>query len=687
MRKMTNIFLRFKKTTMAIFGIMVLICAFLMTKVGINLDNSDYMPEEINSRQAAILLEEEFGVEGTAMALLESDSFEDIVLVKNSIIETSGVEGVYWLDDEIDINIPVSYIPEEVLANFYKDGHALLRIQFSDKNDSQSTYEAITKIKDILGEDSFITGAAVSSESFMSRAKSEMPLYMAVAAVLILLILLLSTESWLEPLIFMGVIGIAIIINMGTNIFFTDGLSNMTLSAAAVLQLAVSMDYAIFLLHRFHEERKNGVDVKPAMISAMGKAAPAILGSAFTTIAGFMALLIMDFGIGREIGLVLAKGVAISLAAVVILLPVITVALDSSIERLMHRSFIPDFKKLSKAIVKFRWVAIGLIIVLASVFFIAGSRVEFYYSDKKALPPDDPAVVGSERIDEIFGGMNVSVAMVPSGDPTKQVALEKDLMGIPGLAGVVGILALISPEDIGAGDYSKYTEQAGNEKYSRIYLYFESSETDSPGVFSIVEDVRETLSAHYGEWYAAGEPFSYYDLKEITDRDNTRSGILAIILVLLVVGIVFRSIGIPLAAVFVIEAAIYINLGITYFMGTPTSFISMIIISAVQLGATIDYAVLYVSRYKELREAGVDARESAGKALSDVFPSILTSAGILMAATFSIYFISSVATASEMCLLIGRGALISLLCVTVALPGLIMVMDKFIKRTSCKWPG
>ncbi|MFO7611675.1 MAG: MMPL family transporter, partial [Clostridia bacterium] len=662
MRKMTNVFLRFKKTIMVIFGIMVVICAFLMTKVGINLDNADYMPEEINSRQAAVLLEEKFGIEGTAMVLLESESFEYIVQVKKSIMETTGVESVYWLDDEIDINIPVSYIPANVLDNFYKDGYALLRIQFSDKNDSPDTYDAISDIKDIIGKESYITGAAVSSESFMSRTKTEMPLYMAVAAILILLILLISTESWLEPLIFMGVIGIAIIINMGTNIFFTDGLSNMTLSAAAVLQLAVSMDYAIFLLHRFHEERKNGVEGQPAMISAMGKAAPAILGSAFTTIAGFMALLIMDFGIGREIGLVLAKGVAISLVTVVILLPVVTVAMDRSIERLMHRSFIPDFKKLSKLIVKFRWVAIGLILVLASVFFIAGSRVEFYYSDKKALPPDDPAVVGSKRIDEIFGGMNVSVAMVPSGDPARQVLLEKELMGIPGLAGVVGILASMSPEDMEAGDYAKYAEMAGNEEYSRIYLFFESSETDSPYIFSIVEDVRETLSAHYEEWYAAGEPFSYYDLKEITDRDNTRSGILAIILVLLVVGIVFQSFGIPLAAVFVIEAAIYINLGITYLMGTPTSFISMIIISAVQLGATIDYAVLYVSRYRELREAGADARNSAGKALTDVFPSILTSAGILMAATFSIYFISTVATASEMCLLIGRGALISLLC-------------------------
>ncbi|MCK5759479.1 MAG: MMPL family transporter, partial [Clostridiales bacterium] len=319
MEIIAKIVLNHKKTVIGVFTILVVICGLLMTAIEVNTDNSEYLPDDINSKKAAVLLEEEFEIMGTASLMMNSKDILEIMLFKQKILKISGVREVLWLDDVVDINTPMSHIAKEYKDIFYKEDHALFQIFFHENNDSRLTGDSVNEIEDLLAADMYFTGPAVSSNSFMSRTFKELPIYMIVAVVLILLILIFSTESWIEPLIFMAAIGIAIIINMGTNIFISREVSTMTISAAAVLQLAVSMDYAIFMLHRFHDERKKGKSIRDAVISAMKKSAVAILGSAFTTIAGFLALMIMDFGNGRELGLVLAKGVAISLITVLLL--------------------------------------------------------------------------------------------------------------------------------------------------------------------------------------------------------------------------------------------------------------------------------------------------------------------------------------------------------------------------------
>lgn len=682
MEKLTKAIVRHRKITIAVFISAAVIFGILMTTVPMNLDNSQYLPKDINSREAAVLLEEEFGVEGTASLMIKADSIAKALDAKRLVEEIEGVSHVMWIDDMADVAVPEFALEEDYRQNFYKDGYALLRVFFSKGNDSVETYDAIEEMENLGFEDMSISGPAVSSRSFLERTLRELPIYMAVGVLLILLILVFSTESWIEPILFLGVIGAAILINLGTNIFFPNGISNMTMAAAGVLQLAVSMDYAIFLLHSFHDERKIQSDVSKAMASAVKKSFPVIAGSALTTAAGFLALLSMDFGIGREMGAVLAKGVLISFAAVVFLLPAVVTALDKAIEKTHHRSFLGGFTRLSKFSVKARWVFITVLVALSVIVFTAGNKVDFYYADLKALPENDVAVRGDGKIGEVFNGHAPGVIIVPGNDAPAQAKLEKELENIEGVEDVAGLYSETGVEMNGMLIPETIREYYQSDNYSRMDISVEVDEADSSEAFEIVGEIRETLSDNYEEWYAAGEIFSYYDLNEITAGDNTRSGIIAVILVFIVVALVFKSLGIPLLAILLIEAAVYTNLAINFFAGTPTSFLTMIVIGAVQLGATIDYAVLYISKYEELRKTGEKPLEAARKALSDVFPTILTSAGILMAATFSIYFISTIATASELCLMIGRGALISMLFVSLILPGLMAVSDKFLSFSS-----
>ncbi len=684
MEKLTASIVRHKKSIITVFVLAVIVCGFLMTTVQMNLDNTKYLPDDINSKQAAKLLEEEFAIGGTASLMIKGDGVAEFKSIKERLQSIDGIDNVLWMDDMTDVYVPEFAISDQYRDSFQKDGYALFRIFFSEGNDSLNTYAAIDEIENLSAEEIYLAGPAVSSRSFLQRTMSELPIYMIVAVILILIILLLSTESWIEPVMFLGTIGVAIVINLGTNVFFTDGISNMTMSAAAVLQLAVSMDYAIFLLHRFHDERKRELDVGKAMSSAVKKSFPVIAGSALTTAAGFMALLSMDFGIGREMGAVLAKGVLISFATVIFLLPAVVTAMDGPIEKTKHRSFLLGFKKFSAFAVKTRWISISIVVVLAALSFFAGNKVDFYYADNKALPDNDVAVTGYRKISEVFNGHAPGVIIVPVDDALKQITLERELEEIDGVDDVAGLYSETGAQmsDILIPDNIK--EYYMSENFARMDISIKVDEADSPEAFLIVEQIRGVLSKNYDEWYAAGEIFSYYDLDDITAGDNTRSGIIAMILVFLVVAVVFRSLGIPLMAVLLIEAAVYINLAINYFAGTPTSFLTMIVISAVQLGATIDYAVLYISKYEEIRKEGVAPMAAAKDALSDVFPSILTSAGILMAATFSIYFISTVSTAAELCLMIGRGALISMLVVSLVLPGLMAVTDKFLTLSSIR---
>jgi len=671
------------KIIITVFAILIVICGVLALGVRINTDNSKYLPQKSNARQGIEKLADEFGMRGNAYVLLKGKEIGEVRKIIKRVEEVDGVESVIWLDDYADVNKPLEFIDNTLTSRFYKDGNALLTVLFEKGNDHESTYRALDQLQTISGSGDNISGPAVISRNMVRRTNREIPIYMSIAVVLILIILFSTTSSWIEPVFFLAAIGAAIILNLGTNIFKGE-ISQTTFAAASLLQLAVSMDYSIFLLHRFHEERANGIEVKQAMINSMTLSFKTITASGLTTLAGFMALMFMDFGVGKDMGMVLVKGIVLSLISVFILLPVLVIVFDKWIEKFSHRNLNLKFIRTSKYSIKLRYVIVTIMVVTAALFFLAQSKTEYYYSVEKMLPSDDSALMAEKETEAIFGPSNQSILLLPIGDKEKEAALIKKLERLPGAGNVtglykqlgLGIPEMMLPENV--------KDKLLSEHYSMITFDI-TYDKESSQAFDTADSVREIAAEYYDEWYASGETFVYKDMKEITDRDFLVTNVLSAVFIFLILLITFKSLIIPLITVFVIEMAIWINIGIAYFSGEPMNFLSIIVIGAIQLGATVDYAILFVSRYRE-NLANMRPKAAAEKTIQDTAKSILTSGGIIVAATFSVYFIATITAASEMCLLIGRGALISMFCVIFVLPGFLILLNRVIKKTTIDWP-
>lgn len=683
MHKISEFIVNHTKSIITIFFILMVIGGILSTGVGMNLDNTAYLPDDMNSKEAVVKLDEEFAMKGTANILLEEKEFHEILELKEKISAIYGVKDVIWLDDFTDINVPLQFIDENYIEQFYKEGNALLQVLFTDINESEVTHNAIGEIELLLDEDSSLAGPSVMSRNMIFRSSNEVKIYSAVAVVLVLIILLTSTSSWIEPFIFLITIGVSILMNMGLNIIKGE-VSQVTYSAASILQFAVSMDYMIFLLHRFHDERHKGVLVKDAMINSIMLSYKPIIASAITTIAGFIALTFMDFGIGKDLGLVLARGVFLSLITVLTFLPAVVIVLDKWINRFSHKELSPKFKFISKISTKGRYISVILVVVLGGLFFLAQSNVNYYYANNNALPRDDSSFVAQQRIDDLYGAKNQNIILIPNNDKLKEIELVKELEKSPYVKKSFSLYSQTGTElpEIMIPDTVKSNFLSDN--YSMINLNLNTGKEDEEA-FTAVDSIRNIVSDYYDEYYIAGEAFSYKDLKDVTDSDFNKINILSILFIIVILGLTFKSLSIPIIAVFIIEVAIWINVGMAYFLSSSMSFISFVIIGAIQLGATVDYAILYISRYKENLTHMKPVR-AAAETIKNTAKSILTSGGILVAATFSIYLIASMRTASELCLLIGRGAIISMISVLFVLPGFLVIFEPIIKFTSLEWP-
>ncbi len=684
-KKISQVIVNHPKTVVILYILIAIICFFLMLMVDINIDNASYMPDHANSKQGMDMLDSEFAQGGTANLLLKDAHIADVLVVKGKIEVISGVDEVIWLDNFVDVKVAEEFIEQEYLDEFYKDGNALLTITFTEGNDTNSTHSAIEKIYELIenNDNAFLAGSAASSKSTLDSIQKEVPIYTVVAVVLILIILFLSTTSYLEPFIFLFAVGVAIIINLGTNIFQGE-ISQITFSAASILQLAVSMDYSIFLLHRFHEERSKGIDVAQAMVNSMSLSFRAIFASAATTIAGFTALVFMDYGIGQDMGVVLAKGIFFSLIVVMTLLPAAVILLDKWIERFTHRELKLEFKKLGGIISKFKYIGIVLAIVIAFFSFQAQANVEYYYGYDNVISNKDITYVAKSEIEETYGKSNTNIIIVPKEGKLKESLVLEELADLANVANVQGLYNLIGIELPEFMLPDSIIEMYQSDKYSMFTLSIEIDE-ESDEAFQMVEDVREVLAKNYDEWYTTGGSFAYKDLADVTDSDFALTNLLSVLFIYIIVMITFRSLLIPLIAIFVIELAIWVNTGISFVFDEPMSFMSILIIGAIQLGATVDYAILFISRYREnLDEMNIST--AIKKTIQDVGKSILTSGGILVAATFSVYFIATMEATREMCLLIGRGAIISMISVIILLPAFLLVFDRLIGVTTIGWP-
>ncbi len=684
MHRLGEFVVKHTKIIIIVFLVLMVLGGFMAMGVQVNLDNIGYLPDTSESKQTVSVLEKEFNMRGTATLMVKETDPLKVLALKEHIDSFPEVNQVVWLDTRVDMKTPVTSWDTRLTDLFYRDGYAKFTILFSDKNDSTVTHEAVRKIEALVGDNGYFIGTAVTSTHSNERINREVPLYSAVAVVLILIILFLSTTSWLEPFLFLLSIGVSIIINMGLNLLGGE-VSQITFSAASILQLAVSMDYSVFMLHRFHERRAAGEDVKEAMVNAMTLSTAPVLASALTTVAGFAALLLMDFGIGGDLGIVLARGVALSLLSVLTFLPALIIITDKWVEKWTHRDLNISLKKVSRFSVKARYPLTILLLLLAVVFFRAQGNIDYYYGMDNVLPIADKALTDDKKIREIYGNTEQSTILVPLGHQVEEEAMVEDLLKIPGVNSVdglgVGATSRLPKELLPAS----LVEQFHSDKTSMLILTTSTGGSETDEAFVMVDLVREAVQKHIPEAIIGGGSFTFKDLKDVTDADQGKVAIASAILIFFIIMISFQSIGIPLIAVFLIETAIWINVGLVYFMQTPMSFISFIIIGAIQLGATVDYAILFVSRYKE-NYALLPPIEAARQTVSDTAKSILTSSFILISATMSVYLIATIRTGAELCLFIGRGAFISTVMVLLVLPGMLVLFDPLIRRTSLRWP-
>lgn len=676
MRKFYNWVVNHRKLVIAVYAVLFIICAVCKTQISVDYDMNDYLPESSASTVALNLMDKEFdGDVPNARVMVKDVTIPEALEYKEKISNVDGVTDVTWLDDAVSVDVPLETQDIDTIENYYKGGNAL----FSVTIEKEKRVDAVSNIRKIIGDDNAMTGSAVSTAAATTSTVSEIGKISVIAVLFVILVLILTTDSWFESVVVMIGLGVALIINAGSNLIFGE-ISFVTNAAGMILQLAVSMDYSVFLIHRFTECRKQNSDPKEAMVDALTMSTSSILSSGLTTVIGFLALCLMRFLIGPDLGRALAKGIAISLITVFTFMPCLILSTYKWLDKLEHRPFVPSFNGFGRVVQKVT-VPVLIIFVLAIVpSFLASNANSFYYGASHIFNEKTQTGADTAQIEDIFGKSDTYVLMLPKDDKVQQKALSDALHEIPQVTGIISYVDTVGmeiPESyLDEETYSKLC----SDRYTRMIL---SVEADYEGdeTFDLVETIRDTAEEYYpGEWYLAGEGVSTYDLMDTVTQDMMKVNLMAIGAVFLVLLLTMRSIVLPVILVLAIETAIWINLSIPYFSGQPLFYIAYLIISSIQLGATVDYAILLTERYKEYRET-CGKKEAVSNTLSAVTVSILTSGSVLTVVGFLLGYISSHGLLSQLGFLIGKGTVCSLIIVLFALPGMLYLFDRtFIKK-------
>jgi predicted RND superfamily exporter protein len=661
---------------LAVFAMLSVLSLFSMGEVRVNYDHTKYLPQDMPTSKGIALARSEFGLHGMAQVMAGGLTIPEAIRLKAEIERIPGVKNVLWLDDFVDIAVPLSFFDVDLVERYYKHQNALFQVVFAESDHSQLTNEAMEKLERLDGGTLLMRGPAVDASRMRRTATAEVFAITLLVVPIFFSILLLSTTSWIEPVLFVAAIGVSILVNMGTNVFLGE-ISYITQVSSGLLQFAVTMDYAIFLLHRFGEERTQGLDPKRAMVSALKLSFPAISASSLTTVAGFMALMFMRYGIGLDMGLVLAKGVVLSFITVMTLLPALVILFEKTIERTHHRSFMPDLSRVAGGILRLGLV-LPVVGILLPVAFMAQGANDFLYGGGAVA---DPAVASeTAAIYDVFGNFNPLVLMVPAGDVQREARLASQLEELE----AVSVESLFTFAHVALPRESlpaRLVESYQGDHYSRMFLHLDTP-VESSQAFVALGKIRELAGAHYpGRYYLVGSTSAIADIREVVERDFVTINYLAILAVGLIVLVTFRSLAIPVMLVLVIQAAIWLNMAIPYFTGSPLIFIGYMIVSAVQLGATIDYAILLAGRYLARRRSA-GRRDAAISAICDSGHSIITSAAIMSAAGFTLGYMSSIPGIAALGILVGRGALLSCVLVLTFLPHLLVAGDRLIRYTT-----
>lgn len=658
-----------------LFALAVIISVVCACFVHVNYDLSEYLPDWAPAKKGLNVMEKEFGYPGTARVMVGPVTLYEAKAYKDRIADIDGVDMVMWADTTTDVYKANIFINYDDIQDYYKDNYAVMDIIFKEGDSSSLTKSAISQMQKMTGDKGYFMGSAVQNKSLNETLTREISIAMAMGVVMIALVLCATTTSWFEPFLFLMIMGIAIIINMGTNLMIGT-ISFITFSVAAILQLAVAMDYSVFLLDSFTKEREKGDDPVTAITNALHKSIPSILASGATTIIGFLVLMLMRFSIGYDLGFVLAKGIVISLATVLFLMPSLLLRWGDRIKKTEHRSFMPSFHGLGILVHKVRYGVLTAIALMVIPAFIAQNMNAFTFGNGAlGSSPGTRVYYDEQQINGRFGKSNLILAVVPNTNMVTEKNLTDELKDLDyvrsatSLAGTLpdGIPEKIIPKSI--------TSLLHTKDYSRIMIYVKSSD-ESDFAFQCSDEISAIVNKYYPEGaYITGVIPSTQNIKTIITEDYNFVNILSILGVGLVVMITFKSLIIPVVVLIPIEVAVFINFAIPYFKGEDILYLGYIIVSCLQLGATVDYSILMTNNYMDMKKKYPEKARAIKHTVSKSALSILTSGTILTIVGYGLYFISSVSAIAGLGHLIGRGAFISVIMVLFLLPVLLTLAD------------
>ena len=666
-----------------IISILLLIPAGLgYVNTRVNYDVLTYLPEDIETMQGQDILVKDFGTGAFSMFIVDGMEDKEVSALKAKIENVEHVQKVLWYDSLADISMPKSMIPKDVYEVFNSDTGTMLAIFFDEGTSSDGTMEAIGGIRKLAGKQCFLSGMSAIVTDTKNLAEKETPLYVLIAVVLAVIVLGLTMDSYFIPLLFMLSIGMAIVYNLGSNYFFGE-ISYITKALAAVLQLGVTLDYSIFLMHSYEEQqvRYNG-DKERAMAHAISQTFSSVIGSSVTTVAGFIALCFMTFTLGMDIGVVMVKGVILGVIACVTILPSMILCCDKWIMKTMHKPFLPDIGKISDKVTKRYMIYVILFLVLLFPAIYGNNHTAVYYNLDETLPKDLPSIIANEKLKKDYDMNTTHMILVDSSVESADVAKMIDKMDdVDGVKWALGLDALIGPAIPQDMIPNSVTDMLKNDKY-QLLLVNSEYKVASDELNAQIKDLNKILHKYDKGGMLIGEGPLTADLIDITDTDFKTVSMVSIGIIFVIILILFKSISLPVILVGVIEFAIFVNMGIPYYTGTKLPFVASIVIGTIQLGSTVDYAILMTTRYKRERNHGAEKYDSITTAHRASAQSIMVSALSFFAATIGVGLYSNIDMISSLCILMARGAIISMIVVIFVLPSMFMVFDKVIVKTS-----
>ncbi len=681
MEKFGKFIVKFRRIILAAAVLLLIPAGICYVNTKVNYDLLYYLPDDIDTMKGQDIMLDEFGAGAFSMVVLENMDYEHVAALKDKIENVEYVEKVIWYDSFLDTDVPAQILPDSLYDAFNTEDSTLMMVIFNDSSSGEGTMKAIGDIKKLAKKECFVSGISAIVADTRDLAESETPVYVVLASVISCIVMGLLMDSFLIPVLFLLSIGMAIMYNLGSNIIVGE-ISYVTKALAAVLQLGVTMDYSIFLWHSY-EECRNIYDTKEeAMAKAIASTVTSVLGSSITTIAGFIALCFMSFTLGLDLGIVMAKGVLLGVIGCVTILPAMILGCDKAINRLRHKSLVPDMGKVSKFIIKRFPVFLVIMLALAAPAVYGYTHTSVYYDLTLSLPENLDSVVSTKVLQDKYNLSSANMILVNSSMDTQNIV---DM--IDEIDDIQGVSQVIAMESITGADLPKdflpasLSGELRSENYEMILLASEYK-TGSDEANEQCNSIEDVVKKYDKDGMLVGEAACTRDLIDITNEDFKRVSAVSIGVIFIIIAVIYGSLLLPALLVALIEFAIFVNMAIPCYTGTTIPFIASIVIGTIQLGATVDYAILMTTRYRKERNEGKGKKEAVGIALYTSIPSIIASALSFFGATFGVGVYSSIDMISSLCTLMARGAIISMVSVICILPAMFMVFDKLIIRTS-----